>query len=99
LAVAGIAHPENFFEMLRSAGATVVGTLPFPDHHRYGENDIATIDRRVRETDARLVLTTEKDAVKFAALGALPFGWHAVPLALQFDPPDVVFESVRAVLP
>ncbi len=98
IAVAGIAHPERFFEMLREAGCAVADTIEFPDHHRYAKADVDRIGEKVRETSAVAVLSTEKDAVRFETLGALPFALYTVPLALQFDPPDVLFESVRSVL-
>ena len=51
-----------------------------------------------RECGATCVYTTDKDAVRFEALGPLPFPIFRVPLLVEFDPPDVMFESVRAVL-
>lgn len=58
-AVAGIAHPERFFRMLRSLGLRVIAH-PFPDHHRFRAQDIRFAD----ELD---VMMTEKDAVKCRA--------------------------------
>jgi len=55
-AVAGIAHPERFFAMLRTRA---IGVVPhaFADHHRYAAADF--------EFGSQLpVLMTEKDAVK-----------------------------------
>jgi len=55
-AVAGIAHPQRFFEMLRKRG---IGVVPhaFADHHQYQPGDF--------EFGSQLpVLMTEKDAVK-----------------------------------
>lgn len=54
-AAAGIAHPENFFTMLRSAGINATWH-PFPDHHNFTENDFANIHSPI--------FITEKDAVK-----------------------------------
>jgi tetraacyldisaccharide 4'-kinase len=55
-AVAGIGHPERFFNMLRSHGIAVVPHA-FADHHAYVPADF--------EFGSRLpVLMTEKDAVK-----------------------------------
>jgi tetraacyldisaccharide 4'-kinase len=54
--LAGIGHPQRFFDHLRRLG--LAGrTLVFPDHHRYMPQDL-------RLPDADLVLMTEKDAVK-----------------------------------
>ena len=58
-AVAGIAHPQRFFDMLRAEG---IGVVPhaFADHHAYVPADL-------RFGSELPVLMTEKDAVKCAA--------------------------------
>ena len=55
-AMCGIGHPERFFRMLESHGASVV-RHPFPDHHPFRPPDIDF-------GDDTPVLMTEKDAVK-----------------------------------
>ncbi|MDB5816444.1 MAG: tetraacyldisaccharide 4-kinase [Rhizobacter sp.] len=55
LAAAGMARPERFFAMLRSAGLKVT-TLPLPDHHGF--------DELPWPEDTADVVVTEKDAVK-----------------------------------
>ncbi len=72
-AVAGIAHPQRFFDMLRVEG---IGVVPhaFADHHAYAPADL-------RFGSELPVLMTEKDAVK-----CKPFAneWHfAVPLSAE----------------
>ena len=97
LAIAGIAHPERFFEALKQAGWNVVDTIAFPDHHRYTAKDITAIDATVKSSGADVVFTTDKDAVRLESL-PLPFAAYRVPLVVQFDPPDALFQSVMAVL-
>ncbi len=58
-AIAGIGHPQRFFDHLKSLGLAVQAH-PFPDHHRYTPADLAF-------GDADAILMTEKDAVKCAA--------------------------------
>ncbi len=96
LAVAGIAHPDRFFDSLKSEW-TVIGTISFPDHHRYTPKDIASIEAKLQSSGADVVLTTEKDAVRLEGL-SLPFAAYGVPLVVQFDPPDALFQSVMAAL-
>jgi tetraacyldisaccharide 4'-kinase len=55
-AVAGIGHPERFFDMLIAKGLTIQAH-PFPDHHCYTAADLQFADEAP-------VLMTEKDAVK-----------------------------------
>ena len=97
LAVAGIAHPDRFVTSLRDAGHNVVDSIAFPDHHRYTAKDLGVIDSKMRSVGADAVFTTEKDAVRFVDL-APAFPLYAVPLIVEFDPPDALFESVKAVL-
>lgn len=55
-AVAGIGHPERFFDLLRALGVEPVAH-PFPDHHAFTARDLAF-------GDGLPLLMTEKDAVK-----------------------------------
>jgi len=86
--VAGIAGPERFFSDVASAGWQVVGTMAFPDHHRYSSKDVARIANAARAAAAAIVLTTEKDAVRLdgQTLGDLPIA--SVPLLLGIEPAD-----------
>ena len=72
-AVAGIAHPGNFFNSLREAGLTVL-ERPFPDHHRYRSEDLFFAGEKP-------VLMTEKDAVKCRLFS--PANSWAVPLETE----------------
>jgi len=58
-AVAGIGHPQRFFQHLKSLGITVT-PHPFPDHHPYSASDLGF-------DDCDAILLTEKDAVKCSA--------------------------------
>jgi len=98
LAVAGIAHPERFTDALRGAGWDVTGAMPFPDHHRYSRSDLTSIATKAVSVGATAVFTTDKDAVRFEAAGDIPFQLYRVPMTVAFDPPDVLFEAVRATI-
>jgi tetraacyldisaccharide 4'-kinase len=95
LALAGIAHPDRFFSMLRDAGWNVVESMAFADHHRYTPRDVTAIDAKLKSSGADVVFTTDKDAVR---LGAVTFPVCRVPLIVQFDPPDSLFASAMAVV-
>ena len=80
-AVAGVARPERFLADIAAAGWQVAGTIVFRDHHPFTDLDVDRIARAARAAGAGVVLTTEKDAVRFEAchVGNLPLA--AVPLA------------------
>ncbi|MEO7134004.1 MAG: tetraacyldisaccharide 4'-kinase [Vicinamibacterales bacterium] len=98
LAVAGIAHPDRFVQSLKDAAWDVVDSMTFTDHHRYSVTDVTAIAAKLESAGADSVFTTDKDAVRFAALGGLPFPLYRVPLRVQFDPSDALFSSIQAVL-
>jgi tetraacyldisaccharide 4'-kinase len=91
LAVAGIAHPEHFFADLAAAGWNVVGTLGFPDHHRFTSRDVGRITAAARAAEA-IVMTTEKDAVRLATheFGTLVVA--ALPLTAGIEPASLFTE-------
>jgi tetraacyldisaccharide 4'-kinase len=64
-AVTSIASPDAFVENARRAGADVTDGLAFPDHHPFDARDAARI---MADARGRVLVTTEKDAVKLAPL-------------------------------
>jgi tetraacyldisaccharide 4'-kinase len=97
-ATAAIAQPERFFSDLVSAEWQVVGTMAFRDHHQFTRRDIARIAAAAKASAAAIVLTTDKDAVRFAAcdLGELPIA--AVPLTATIEPADEFLAWLRGRL-
>jgi tetraacyldisaccharide 4'-kinase len=98
VAVAGIAHPDRFFQMLRDAGCNVAAALSFPDHHRYGPRDVARVDRTARWAGTDTVVTTRKDLVRWQPLGPLPFDCIAIPLELELDGWETLTASLEQAI-
>jgi tetraacyldisaccharide 4'-kinase len=84
VAVAGIARPERFFRALRSQGWNVVAELRYPDHHWYSPRDLAEINNAAQAAHARIVVTTEKDAVRVGQQA----WWAALPMQVAIEPAD-----------
>ena len=82
VAFAGIANNRQFFDTLRDAGAEVVSTREFPDHHHYQPGDVPEGD---------VVVTTEKDAVKLGRD-------DIIAVRLDFVVPDAVFAAIDALV-
>lgn len=70
LAVAGIARPSAFVDILRDLGARIMEERFFPDHHNYSCEEMRQMEARAEERDWRLV-TTAKDAVKLKMLSSM----------------------------
>ena len=98
VAVAGIAHPDRFFQMLRDAGCNVAAALSFPDHHRYGPRDVARVDSTARWAGTDTVVTTRKDLVRWQPLGPLPFECVAIPLGLELDGWETLTASLEQAI-
>jgi tetraacyldisaccharide 4'-kinase len=77
VAVAGMARPQRFFDMLRRAGLTF-DELPQPDHHPYQSLPWSS--------EASDVVVTEKDAVKLAPARCGRTRVWVVPLDSELDP-------------
>jgi tetraacyldisaccharide 4'-kinase len=71
VAVAGIARPERFFGALVDSGFEVAREVRFRDHHWFSAADVDRIETIARGVGADSIVTTEKDAVRVAAAGAL----------------------------
>jgi tetraacyldisaccharide 4'-kinase len=70
--ISGIAKPESFEDGLRKLGADLVYARRFADHHRFSEGEVAKMFERSKARNARAVITTEKDSVRFPRLGKRP---------------------------
>lgn len=76
VALAAIAHPDEFFDMLRAEGLELEQTIARPDHDDWS-------DFQWPDTDPLELIFTEKDAAKLWARNIT--GW-AVPLRVSLDP-------------
>src|SRR5690606_10148581 len=89
LALAGIARPQRFFDMLRAQGVPIERSLALPDHA--GAQALA----RALHGWRGHVLCTQKDIVKLGAGNGQTSVW-AVPLQLSID--EGFFGALDALL-
>lgn len=68
LAFCALGNPSNFFEQLRNENFNLVATQTFPDHHFYTPKDVEKLCAKAKQTKAKMLLTTAKDAVKLKGL-------------------------------
>ena len=64
-AISGIAVPESFERELEKLGARVEIRKRFSDHHRFSRREIERFMQRCVDRDMELIVTTEKDAVRY----------------------------------
>ncbi len=66
--VVGIANTDRVIDQVRALGAIVTGSLILPDHASYNEENrirIETFASKMKRQGARMLLTTEKDRIKW----------------------------------
>ena len=89
IALAAIADPEAFFQMLRRRGIILRKTMALPDHSNFHDVDLASLS-------GQTVLCTEKDAVKlFLRPAADAVNMLAVPLEFAPEPAFLAAFDVR----
>jgi tetraacyldisaccharide 4'-kinase len=76
--------PESFENGLRNLGAQVEVTGRFPDHHRFEAKDIQPFLDRCERRDVEMIVTTEKDMVRFPKLtpGDIPIYFMRVQIQI-----------------
>lgn len=96
-AFSGIGSPEAFKKSIRNAGGEVVSYRVFEDHYNYQQEDILTLLDQYESSDADLILTTEKDAVKlfdFAEIiGDLPL--YYLTISMTIDNSEELMEVIK----
>ena len=107
LAIAGIGNRRPFIRQVKSHGARVKVDI-YPDHHNYTRKDIEYIQGRfdsLRKGGQRIIVTTEKDAVRLKANPYFPYELKAstfyLPISVEFDRPDNepgIIEVLRKII-
>lgn len=87
LAMAGIGNPEPFYKQMASFQVPIE-QLRFPDHHAFSTADLQKMETLCsREGSQKLLVTTEKDAMRLASAGLseplLTKIWY-IPIELEF---------------
>jgi tetraacyldisaccharide 4'-kinase len=67
--ICGIAAPDSFEGGLKELGAKIEIAKRYIDHHRYTEAELRSFINRCIRRDLEMIVTTEKDAVRFPLLG------------------------------
>ena len=64
-AISAIAVPQSFEDFLIGFGAEIVYKERYADHHMYYQDEVETFIKNSESAEAELIVTTEKDAVRF----------------------------------
>lgn len=87
VAMAGIGHPQRFFDTLADMGIVVHRHITFPDHHAFVAADIPA--------DADAVIVTAKDAVKLQCVNHARLWFLPVTARLEPDLADWILSRLK----
>jgi len=95
LAFAGIACPKQFRSTVEIICGSSVHFLSFPDHYRYGEDDVKKILEAAAAASVELIVTTEKDGVRLKRFPR--FYAQICLLRIEMDMGDMLDEFIETV--
>ena len=99
MAVTGIGQPERFFQTLQENASEIAAGCIYPDHYRYSEKDLESLEAEAGRLNVHTIVTTEKDAVRIQTLGRPLDAWWAARLELVIDQPEAFELLICGVLP
>lgn len=91
LLISGIANPEPLVQYIEEFEAKVT-IRKYPDHHNFSRRDLEAISSKFNSMkgDRKLIVTTEKDAVRLANSPYFPQALKKsafyIPITVKFDP-------------
>jgi tetraacyldisaccharide 4'-kinase len=81
-AFAALANNANFWSAVSRVGARLLGTMGFPDHHRFSSQDIEDLVQAAHRSGCRTLVTTDKD---FVRLPRSPLPMELIVLGVEID--------------
>jgi tetraacyldisaccharide 4'-kinase len=90
IALAGIAQPESFFQMLRDQGVALQETVALPDHY-----DFNSTPRKFHAGE--VLICTEKDVLKLRQ-ASWAKGWEILCVPLLVALPEAFYSALEAAL-
>ncbi|CAN5524131.1 tetraacyldisaccharide 4'-kinase [soil metagenome] len=98
MAFCALGNPNNFFEQLNRENFAVVETHKFPDHHFYTQKDIERLENSAKRSNAEILLTTAKDAVKLKDL-QFKLPCYVAESRMIFDDEKALREKINGRIP
>jgi tetraacyldisaccharide 4'-kinase len=92
-AFAGIADNGDFKKSVQELNCDLRGFMGFADHHHYTDRDVAALLQAVRQSDAEIICTTEKDAVRIAPDMQWPRDLAVIGAGISFGGYGSVFDT------
>ncbi len=96
VAFAGLAHPDDFLDMVKGLGAHVIHFKAFSDHHSFTQDEIGKLASWKKVSEGDFLLTTEKDWVRID--GRVDVGADIAVLTIKvglLSDSDTFFDTIK----
>jgi tetraacyldisaccharide 4'-kinase len=97
-AFCGVGNPKAFFNDLRRWEIEPVGTMSFPDHHRYTKEDAAQLTNGASYAGAGSFVTTEKDEQNLQGVDFGEWPIYVAVVELEVNPAQKFHSEIRRLL-
>ena len=91
-AFCGIAHGDSFFKILKEMKIEIVDSISFKDHVEYDDTTMATLTSKIKASNTKTVITTEKDLVKLPDSFFEAYNVHV--LSMKIDLPSEFIDDL-----
>ena len=85
MAFCGIGNPESFRTTLNEVGLHITNFMKYADHYKYSIEDLKKIEKEYLASESNIIITTEKDAVKFSQSDIQTFGFAQSLVYLEIE--------------
>jgi len=92
IALAGIANPENFFELLNNNNLIIKEKLVFPDHYKFKKGELEKIIDKANRDNLKIIMT-EKDFFKLDNFKHEKIGYLKV--SLKINEKERLFDIIK----
>ncbi len=82
LLFSGIGDPESFIKTVQNLNVRILDSINFRDHKNYSKSDIEKISKKYIDTNADIIITTEKDFLK---IGETDLPIYTIPITMDID--------------
>jgi tetraacyldisaccharide 4'-kinase len=96
LLISAIGDPESFVKAAANIPIKIAEHIYFRDHHRFNSKDVEKILNTFLNSEASIILTTEKDLVRFEALIPDKIPLYALPISVHI--PEQIKKTIFALL-
>ena len=97
-AFCGIGNPESFFAAAHELELTIIDKRIFHDHKQYTKTILEKLSVQIKNSNCKIVVTTEKDMVKLPRSFIEEFDFYIIKINIVFKDETVLMKIIEPAL-